>query len=132
MKKEKKLPKKSEEKKLEKYERRFFRLINDDIGTPQALALAWEVIADPKLSAAGKLKLLFSFDKVFGLDLEKDISYIVPDKIRKLVEKREKLRKAGKYVDADKIRSSIEEQGFQLKDTSQGTAVLPLTVDDRP
>ncbi len=40
----------------------------------------------------------------------------IPEEIKNLISKREKLRKEGKYDEADKIRDEIEELGYTVSD----------------
>ena len=39
---------------------------------PEALAVLWGVVRDEKLSSKEKLGLIFDFDKVLGLSLDKE------------------------------------------------------------
>ena len=48
----------------------FTKEINDDLNTPKALAVMWEVIKDDKLSDKDKHFLLVAFDEIFGLGLK--------------------------------------------------------------
>ena len=116
-----------------KYQKRFIERINDDLDTPGALAVLWEMIKDPKLSpediAAGAL----DFDRVFGLELgvsvQRNLGITLretvavtdlPPQIRIIVEAREEARKKRDFSEADALRKKAEEQGYQIEDTSSG------------
>ncbi len=116
------------EKKEEEYKNMFTKVINNDIGTPQALALAWRVVAAKDLGNSSKLSLLLDFDMVMGLDLD-NYKFKVPKKIRKLSEERDALRKKKKYKEADKMRGYIEKMGFSVEDSGKGLKIKPLSVD---
>ncbi len=105
------------------WQSKFLRAVNNDVGTPQGLAVAWKV-ADSGLPAAMKLALILDFDRVLGLKLA-EWKLKVPLKIRKLAAEREKLRRRGKYQEADKLRLEIKKAGWQVQDGSNGAVVLP-------
>ena len=42
---------------------------------------------------------------------------------KKLLEEREKLRKAGNFDEADKIRVEIEDKGFVIEDSKEGIKI---------
>ncbi|MBU2634890.1 cysteine--tRNA ligase, partial [Patescibacteria group bacterium] len=82
----------------------FKKYINNDLNTPKALALMWNLIKDNKIPNKEKYALLLEFDKIFGLNLDKVKKPRVPQKIKKLAEQREKYRKEKNWKKADKIR----------------------------
>jgi len=116
------------EKKEEDYRNKFHEAINNDIGTPQALALVWAVVGASDLSKQSKLELILSFDFVLGLGLD-DYNFKVPQKIQDLAKQREEHRKKKKYKEADRIRMYIEKMGFSVEDGRRGAKIKPLLVD---
>jgi cysteinyl-tRNA synthetase len=102
---------------------KFLSYINDDLNTPKALALMWDLIKNKKISAKNKYKLLLEFDKVLGLDLDKIKEIKIPAGIKELAEKREKYRKEKNWEKADQIRKKIKKLGFEIEDTSQGSKI---------
>jgi len=111
---------------LEEYKKKFLSFINDDLNTPKALALMWEVIKNKKLSNQEKYKLIIEFDKIFGLDLNKIEKPEIPQEIKKLADEREKYRKEKQWEKADEIRKEIEKMGYQVEDTKQGPKIKKL------
>jgi cysteinyl-tRNA synthetase len=105
------------------FQRKFLNYINDDLNTPKALSLLWEVIRNPRLSNQEKYKLLLDFDKVFGLDLAKIKKPKIPQKIKKLVNLREKYRQQENWQKADEIRQKIKQIGYQIEDTKAGPKI---------
>lgn len=105
------------EKKILEYRDRFFGAVNDDLNTPQALAILWEMVKS-NIPSPDKYDLAIVFDEVLGFGLsnakreEKEIS----GEIKKLLEKRERLRKEGKFKEADEVRGELEKKGFSVKD----------------
>lgn len=108
----------SEEKniKIQKYRDRFLESLNDDLNTPQALAVLWEMVKS-NIPSGDKYSLALSFDEVLGLKLNESPRKIeIPEEIKKLIEKRDMLRKEGKFEEADSIRKEIESKGFSTQD----------------
>ncbi|MBI3290215.1 class I tRNA ligase family protein, partial [Candidatus Microgenomates bacterium] len=118
----------SEEKleKVESYQQQFMGAMNNDLGTPQALAAVWEVVKS-NIPNEDKKDLLRGFDEVLGLELGSvpRVSRVarVPRAVQKFVENREKLRGEGKFEEADEVRKKIESMGYTIKDTDSGAIV---------
>jgi len=108
------------------YRERFLNFINDDLNTPRALALMWDVIKDEKLKVKDKKDLLLDFDKVFGLDLAKIKKPGVPGEIKKLAKIREEYRKKGDWKSADEMRKKIKGLGYWVEDTKEGPKIKKL------
>ena len=99
---------------------KFKKYINNDLNTPQALALLWEVIKSKKLSSKTKFALIANFDKVLGLNLANVETEKIPLQILKLAETREKYRKEKNFKKSDEIRKKIESLGWLIEDTPRG------------
>jgi len=109
---------KDDQKINKKYLSLFKKAINDDLDTPQALALLWKLIRDKK--AQGKIKTIKEMDKIFALDLLKKEKFSLPSEIKKIVQEREKARKQKNWSKADSLRQKIEEKGYKIEDTPKG------------
>ena len=109
---------------IEGYQKRFQEYINDDLNTPKALALMWEVIKSSKLSNREKYKIILNFDKVFGLDLEKIKVDKIPTEVQELIRKREKYRQQKNWQKADEMRKKIKQMGWWIEDTSEGPKLI--------
>jgi cysteinyl-tRNA synthetase len=112
-----------EDKKVLDWKQRFSEAIADDLGMPQALALVWEMVKSD-LPDSDKYALLLDWDRVLGLDIERNAvmqrEVEIPDEILKLAEEREKMRKEKLFAEADELRKKIEAAGFTIEDTSAG------------
>ncbi|QQG38425.1 MAG: cysteine--tRNA ligase [Candidatus Woesearchaeota archaeon] len=106
-----------------KYEKEFFNAVNDDLDTPKALAVMWEMLKDSSLGNKEKHVLLLKFDKIFGLNLGFIEAIKVPAEIKKLVDEREKARKKKDFKKADEIREKVKKKGYVLEDTEKGVRV---------
>ncbi|MFC1625932.1 cysteine--tRNA ligase [Patescibacteria group bacterium] len=104
------------EEKIALYRSEFIQKVSDDLNTPQALAVLWEVLKS-SIPSQDKYDLAVSFDEVLGLKLNQ----VKPRKkistgAQKLMDERDRLRKEGKFEEADKIRIKINKLGYKVKD----------------
>jgi len=112
------------------YKKTFFELMGNDLKTPEAIAVMWEVLSSD-LPAAEKLKLLFEFDEVLGLGLkaesEKRIAAVkITTEVSKLLKKRKQARKDKDWAKSDELRDQIQELGFIVVDESDGEQTVKL------
>lgn len=108
-------------------EKKFRAALEDDLNTPEALAVVWETVKSNEPTSA-KAKSLLRFDEVLGLDLKKYVAQplVVPRQVQQLMEEREKARAAHDWPKADELRNLIKEQGFLVEDTSDGVKLREL------
>lgn len=116
---------KSKGKMSDRHLKKFKEAVNDDLNTPKALAILWEVLKDESLTPQDKKKTVLEMDKVFGLGLAtlKKESITIPSEVKSLVEQREKARREKNWGEADRLRSEIEKKGFEIKDTNKGPVI---------
>ena len=113
---------------VKEFEKRFIQAIDDDLNTPQALGVLWELVKSD-LPKETKLKSVFKFDEVLGLNLEelsrrvKQVKGIVPPHIREMIAERQRFRKEKKYNAADQLRAEIEKLGYSVEDSETGPKV---------
>jgi len=107
-----------------KYLKEFREAMDDDLNTPEALAVLWKLVRDK--DAKGKIGTIKEFDKVFGLNLEKEEKIEIPGEVRKLIKEREEMRKKKNWQEADNIRNRIKKIGYSIDDTEEGARVKRL------
>ena len=109
---------------IKKEKEKILSAINNDLDTPKLLAILWDLIKNNQPNDK-KMATLLEFDKLLGLDLDKikKTSLVIPDKIKELSKKREKLRQQKKWSEADQIRKQIEKLGFAIKDTPKDAII---------
>jgi cysteinyl-tRNA synthetase len=106
------------------YKNKFLERINNDLNIPQALAVMQDLLKS-NLINKDKLATILDFDKVFGLKFERTLfKEEVPEEIRRLIEKREELRKEKKWQEADEIRRKINKKGWTVEDALGGTKII--------
>ena len=124
----------------ESYRIRFHERINDDLDTPGALAVVWEMLKDKGVSSASMRATLENFDTVLGLSLRKaDDSLLaliraqfgeviamdaLPEEIRTALSEREAARAAEDWAKADTLRDQIQKAGYAIEDTPAGGRIL--------
>ncbi|TAK03786.1 cysteine--tRNA ligase [Patescibacteria group bacterium] len=107
------------------HERAFWKAIEDDLNTPEALAALWNMVEDASLPSAAKAKSLAVFDSVFGLGLVDLVGKAieVPDDVHMLVQAREAARKAKDWKESDRLRDEIAVRGFAVEDGANGPVI---------
>lgn len=113
---------KSDLLKQKEYLQRFTDEINDDINTPKALAVLWDILKDDSLNDKDKHSLLLKFDKILGLNLAKvkKEKLIIPQEVKQLAEQRLQARLQKDWKKADELREKINNLGFIVGDTKEG------------
>jgi len=115
---------------LDDYKTKFLGFINNDLDLPQAMALAWELINNKKVSAADKKATLLDFDRVFGLKLDTipkvNEEIVVPPEVQALIDTREEARHNKDWVKADALRKEINSRGFEITDKENGVIIRSL------
>lgn len=101
---------------------RFLDLINDDLNTPRAVALVWELVHS-QISESTRKATLLHFDQVLGLKLAEwqPVEEIIPEAIQALVRARDLARGEKRWQDADALRGEIAAAGYTLEDTPSGS-----------
>jgi len=102
------------------YQSKFRTYLEDDLDTPRALTLLWDIFKDEKVSNADKKATLFDFDKVLGLNFENQKEELIPEEIIKLAKEREEARENKDFQKSDEIREKINSLGYEVKDLSDG------------
>jgi len=109
-----------------KYKTKFLESINNDINTSEALALVNAVLKDKELGNDEKLSLIFDFDRVLGLDLNKLEQDNIPEEIKVLAQKRQEARDNKDWTTSDKIRDNLKEKGYTIDDSPEGQKIKKL------
>lgn len=109
---------------MSKYLERFEDAMDDDLNTPLALSILYELItetnkllADQKLSDESVkeiLKVWEKMNKVFGLIIPEKIE--TPDEVKKLAEERKSAREQKDFKKSDELRKEIEKLGYVIED----------------
>ena len=98
----------------------FTDAINDDLNTPQALAVVWDVVKNESLSGKEKYALLAKFDAILGLDLKKVKEEKIPTELLRLAIDRLQARQNKDWKKSDELRDKIKALGYIVGDTKDG------------
>jgi cysteinyl-tRNA synthetase len=107
------------------YSEKFFAALTNDLQTPQAVAVVWEVLKS-NIPSEDKYDLVLEFDRILGLglgDIKEKGVLEVSERVRGLIEQRNKARNEKNYEESDRLRVEIEKEGYIVEDTSEGTIV---------
>jgi cysteinyl-tRNA synthetase len=108
------------------YQEKFINCINNDLDTPKAITILWELSKDDKVSQADKKATILNFDKVLGLNFENTKEEIIPEEIKQLANKRDIARKEKDWTKSDELRKNINSLGYEIKDTDMGSLISHL------
>ncbi len=97
----------------------FTKAINDDMNTPEALAVLWTALKNNQVD----MDMVIEFDKVLGLKLheappKKNVE--IPAEVQALLDERKKARDEKNWSESDRLRDDIAELGFCVKDGEDG------------
>ncbi len=116
---------KVDESTIEEYKTKFKEAINDDLNMPVAMSVVWDVVKNPNKSKQ-LANLLLDFDRVLGVDIEKENEQKhieIPSEINELLEKRKQARENKDWSLSDRIRDELKEKGYIVKDTKEGMTI---------
>lgn len=123
----------------ESYIARMHERVNDDLDTPGALSILWEMVKDNTLTPADIRAGLVEIDSVLGLGFgtldasvtaafRRKFGHVItlenaPAEIRTLIVTREAARAAKDWKRSDEIRDEIAKLGFSVEDTPEGVRI---------
>jgi cysteinyl-tRNA synthetase len=113
---------------------RFGAHLGNDLDTPAAVALLWEIVKDPALSHGEKYGTILAIDSVLDVGLSdapddgiRALGIVakdeLPDEISVLVDSREAARIARNWLEADRLREALNLKGYTVEDTPHGPKV---------
>jgi cysteinyl-tRNA synthetase len=117
--------------KVDELRQRFFEAMENDLKTPEAVAIIWEVVKS-NIPSPDKYDLLIEFDEVLGLGLRElslqstsnlssqplEINSL-PSEAQSLVTQRAEARKAKQWAQADALRTQLAELGYTVTDSGE-------------
>ena len=106
------------------YKERFMEYMDDDLDTPKALALLWDLVHNPDIRPEDKKATMLDFDKVFGFGLENLKEEEIPKDIN--LDNYIKAKEEKNWEEVDRIRKNTAELGYKIEDTVNGPKVKKL------
>ena len=126
------------------WQQAFLAEVENDLNMPRAMAVVWSLLRTPDLPPVTKLHVLFDLDRILGfgfnaylqsdeprrrLDPQAHLA-AVPTEVAAQVEGRGHLRSEHVYAQADQVRATLNQSGFQLRDTAHGSLIDPRRLDE--
>jgi len=108
------------------FRQEFIELISNDLAMPEVMALVWKV-AKSDLKPDEKWATLLDFDRVLGLDLDKEIRKDIPKEVLDLAEERKNARVNKNWTESDRLREEIKKLGFLVEDLGNTCKIRPIT-----
>ena len=118
-----------------KYQEKFESAMDDDLNTPLALSVLYNLITETnklasrkkldKKTAAETLNLWNKMNKVLGLVI-KDGLIEIPEEIKNLAEARERARHQENFQKSDSLRNLIRKKGYEIEDKEGGYRVKKI------
>ena len=108
------------------YVKKFKECIGDDLDTPRALVLLWDLIKDEQVSDADKKATVLDFDRVLGLGFKNLKEEKIPKEIKKLAEERNRARENKDFKKSDELRNKINSLGYEIKDNQGGVTISKI------
>ncbi len=116
---------------VQKSRKAFFAAMEDDVNTPKAVAVLFELVKEgntllSKLllnrdDAKDILALLKEIDEIFSFIFwQEKTTAKIPQEITALLERRERYRKEKEWQKADETRALLLKKGWQVEDTEKG------------
>lgn len=106
---------------------RFRAMMDDDLDTPGAVALAFDLVKDARAAGAQAGTALAAavfdiFERALGLPLHDQAAAVPPEALAKARE-RDQARAARDWARADALRAELQAEGWVVEDTPQGTMI---------
>lgn len=101
------------------FTKRFTESLEDNLNTPKALAVLWEVANDKEILDADKKATLLDMDHVLGLGMNTWTTDTIPEEVLVLARERSEARANKDFTKSDTLRDQIAALGFEIKDKGE-------------
>ena len=108
------------------YKEKLVSFMDNDLDTPKALALMFDLVRDPEVLNKDKRATMLDFDQIFGFGLADLKEDIIPDEIKALAIEREQVRFAKDWAKSDELRDKIKSLGYEIKDIDGGYKISKI------
>lgn len=116
------------------YMERFLTHLADDLDTPNAIAVMWEVVKDNSLTDKVKAGTLVAMDEILQIGLSESqdegahkLGVVsaddLPEDIQNIIDQREAARIAKNWLEADRLRDALQLKGYSVEDSSDGPKI---------
>jgi cysteinyl-tRNA synthetase len=105
----------------------FHTAINNDLELPTALSITREAARTSKIDPEERHRLVLDFDRVLGLRLDQvapKAPVVISEEVQALIRQRDTARAERNWKESDRLRDELKAQGFEVRDTAQGTQLV--------
>ncbi|MEK7452949.1 MAG: DALR domain-containing protein, partial [Patescibacteria group bacterium] len=116
--------------KVQKFIKEFFKHMDDDFNSPRAIASLFELInytnakidsySISNMDKKNIAQFLKNFEKIFGIKILIAKKELIPEDLINLAKERDELRKNKQWKEGDERRDAIEKRGYKIEDTPEG------------
>jgi len=109
------------------FDGRFRDALGADLDLPSAVVVVNELDRSAEVPPGEKVELLRAWDRVMGLDLEREAreGWTPSDEMLELVGRRDRARAERDYAESDRLREELQAIGLEVMDTPSGTRIRP-------
>ena len=107
--------------KIDEYKKRLLDAVNDDLNTPLAIGEMFTILKEE--ASIDIYNLIIDFDKVLGLELDKEEGEEkseTPEEVVKMAEERWNAKLNKDYAKSDLLRNKLLEMGYEILDKRDG------------
>ena len=123
-------PESDESVDFRRFEQQFTDAMDDDMGTPQAVAAIFDLVRevfrgrDAGIDVSGAVESIRELTGVLGFTLEAppERSGLSDEEIQSLVDQRIAARNDKRWVDADALRAQLDEANIKITDSGMNTS----------
>lgn len=119
------------------YEERFLAALSDDLDTPKAIAVLWDLVKDKDMKHGAKLATIYAFDSLLQIGLSETpeagqaaLGHVtateLPEDVTEMIQARDAARVAQNWEESDRLREALKVKGYQVEDTPEGTKVSKI------
>lgn len=108
------------------WKEQFDAALDDDLNTPKAVAVMFEMLKDGKLTARSKFSLIGMYDDIFCLGVVQALGQTdkIPAEIIEKFEKYRELRGNKQFIQSDALRKELESVGYEVRDGADGSSFV--------
>ena len=113
---------------ISELENKFFNFLNDDLNTPGALSIVFELISKYKKEYKSEniKTFLNKFNSIFEIINENKIEEIIPEDIKNLATERWNKKINKEYKEADELRIKIENLGYKIEENKEDYKIIKI------
>ncbi len=107
------------------WKEKFDAALDDDLNTPKAISIIFEMLKDKQLTAHSKFALMDSFDELLGMNIVQILGQTdaISEKDLKKFEEYKAHRANKQFIQSDALRKELEGLGYVIKDSAEGSTI---------